>query len=650
MIMNEEFFSSVDPNELMTKVTSMLFGILDPIPLSIEGLRAIRRDGRIIDFEYVFLNQEAQKNVSGVSLPGKTFLTMHNRGHLFDSMVKVADSGITHHSFLSTPTGEYIIKCVKLGDGVLLYHEKKTVPGQDLKAESIKNEQHLAERIMETTPDIIYVMNLDTTQVIYANRPIAEELGYTPEQIRQMKNPVFDILFEDDIAPMTEHFKQMKTFGPDNKIIEIEYRMKNANGGLSWFCDRNAVFKRDDNQVPVETIGISQNITKRKLQEQENNTSLDILAQAEEIAGIGSWEYDIITGNFKWSEGMYRLFNLPSHTIVTPDIYFNYTSQLENTIIERIVNNVRHDYKPFEEIITLIPSTSEKKIVRIKAIVTRDKKKKPVKVIGVDMDITNQVKAEEEIGELNNKLVIKNRDLEILNSELKTFNTIASRDYKETIQTLYTNLEYIASKEARNLSDTAKGNIRKAQGAIQKMKLLTEDINEYLHLYDVQVNKSWIDPNGILEDVLSGMKGRIEQVGAKIESDNFPPVPADPHLFSQLLIRLIDNAIKFRNLVAAPVITIKYTRVNDLDEMEGTLKNTPYIIVSVSDNGIGFTNEDAEKIFGLFFRLHDKSKYRGSGIGLAICKKVMIMHDGFITAEGSPVNGAIFKCYFPVTI
>jgi PAS domain S-box-containing protein len=648
--MNEDFFSSVDSHELMTKVTAMLFGILDPIPLTIEGFRAIRRDGRIVDFEYVFLNQEAQKNMPGTALPGKTFLTIHSHGHLFDTMAKVTDSGITHHSHISSPSGELlIIKCVKLGDGVLLYHESKTGFVQE-KAESIKNDQHLAERIMETTPDIIYVMNLDSIEVIYANRPIAEELGYTPEQIQKMKNPLFDILFEDDITPMIEHFKQMKTFGADNKIIEIEYRMKNADGGLSWFCDRNAVFKRDNKDVPIETIGITQNITKRKLQEQENNTSLDILAQAEEIAGIGSWEYDIITGNFKWSEGMYRLFNLPSHTIVTPDIYFDYTSQEESTIIKRIVNNVRSEYKPFEEIITLIPSTQEKKIVKIKAIVTRDKKKKPLKVIGVDMDITNQVKAEEEIGELNNKLVIKNRDLEILNSELKTFNTVASRDYKETIQTLYTNLEYIASKEARNLSDTAKGNIRKAQGAIQKMKLLTEDINDYLHLYDVQVNKSWIDPEIILENVLSDMRGRIEQTGAGIESDNLAPVPADPHLFSQLLVRLIDNAIKFRNLVAAPLIKVKYTRAEELNTIPGALKNTPYIVVSVSDNGIGFTNEDAEKIFGLFFRLHDKSKYRGSGIGLAICKKIMVMHNGFITAEGSSLNGAIFNCYFPVTI
>src|SRR5689334_17640841 len=109
MTMNEDFFSSVDSHELMTKVTAMLFGILDPIPLTIEGFRAIRRDGRIVDFEYVFLNQEAQKNMPGATLPGKTFLAMHSHGHLFDTMVKVTDSGVTHHSHISSPAGEFLI-------------------------------------------------------------------------------------------------------------------------------------------------------------------------------------------------------------------------------------------------------------------------------------------------------------------------------------------------------------------------------------------------------------------------------------------------------------------------------------------------------------------------------------------------------------
>jgi PAS domain S-box-containing protein len=671
MIMNEDFFPSFDPNELMTKATAMFFGILDPIPLAIEGLRAIRKDEKIVDFVYVFLNKEA-KNISGINLEGNTFLALQGSRHLYETMINVVSTGITDHTPVSLMTDgkeiSYNVTCVKLGDGVLLYHEKKggivapvSDPRSDLALENdvseiqkarkiIKEDEHLITQIMDTTPDIIYIMDLDTNRVIYSNRQIAEELGYSKQQVRQMKNPIFDILFEDDVSPMIEHFKKIKTLDSDDQYLEIEYRMKNAKGGLSWFCDRNSIFKKNNQETPVETIGITQNITKRKLQEQQNITSHDILTQAEEIAGIGSWEYDISTANFKWSEGMYRLFNLPADTIVTPDIYFDYTSHEENGTIGRIVNNIRRDYKPFEEIITLLPSKQEKKIVRIKAIVTRDKKKKPIKVIGVDMDITHQVKAEEEIVALNDILVTKNRDLETLNSELRTFNTIASRDYKETIQILYTNLEYIASKEARNLSDAAKGNIRKAQGAIQKMKLLTEDINDYLYLYDLGTTKSWIDPNIILANVLSGMKGRIEQTGAQIESPELPLLPADPLLFSQLLIRLIDNAIKFRKLIVVPVIKIKYSKADELNAMPDALKNVPYIIIAVSDNGIGFSDDDSEKIFELFFRLHDKSKYKGSGIGLAICKKIMIMHGGFITAESSPAHGATFTCYFPVTI
>ena len=128
-----------------------------------------------------------------------------------------------------------------------------------------------------------------------------------------------------------------------------------------------------------------------------------------------------------------------------------------------------------------------------------------------------------------------------------------------------------------------------------------------------------------------------------------PALLADPYLFSRLLIQLIDNSFKFRKLIQPPVIKIKYSQADEMNALPMALKNTPYTIISVSDNGIGFDDTESEKIFELFYRIPAKIKYKGSGIGLAICKKIMAMHHGFITAEGSVAGGATVNCYFPMS-
>ena len=159
-----------------------------------------------------------------------------------------------------------------------------------------------------------------------------------------------------------------------------------------------------------------------------------------------------------------------------------------------------------------------------------------------------------------------------------------------------------------------------------------------------------IDPNIILETVMSAMKPKLEQTNARIEAVTLPLLPADPYLFTRLLTNILDNALKFRKLVLPPVIKIKYSRADEMNSVHAARPNTPYIIISVSDNGIGFGEKDSEKIFKLFSHLHDGTKYKGSGIGLAICRKIMNMHGGFIAADGSMAQGATINCYFPVSM
>jgi signal transduction histidine kinase len=133
-----------------------------------------------------------------------------------------------------------------------------------------------------------------------------------------------------------------------------------------------------------------------------------------------------------------------------------------------------------------------------------------------------------------------------------------------------------------------------------------------------------------------------------IKITELPSFPADPLLFSHLMTNLLDNAIKFRKLVVEPIIKIHYSHADELNAMPKAANNTGYLIIIVSDNGIGFQQEEMEKMFELFHQLPNQGKYKGSGMGLAICKKIMEMHGGFISAEGERAMGASFQCYFPL--
>ncbi len=403
-----------------------------------------------------------------------------------------------------------------------------------------------------------------------------------------------------------------------------------------------------EKSISNEKISVTPGVINGRPLHSEINMLPEVLKLAEELTDTGSWEYNIVTGKFNCSKGMYHLFGLTAGSILSPEIYLEYTNGDDRKVAQTIVNRMKYKFTPFEEQLTIDPRQGEKKIIRIKANVITDEKKNPVTMIGINMNITGQIKAAARIQEMNQTLLEKNHDLASLNAELRSLNGVAAKDYKGTLQVLYTNLEYIATNEARYLSNTAKANIRRAQSAIQKMKLLTDDINIYLELYESEIILSPVDPNEILRHVLSILQKKIGQYDVQIEVTPFPVIPSHPKLLSLLLIKLIDNAIKYRKLVTTPVVKIKYSQADEMNAVPGARKNMPYGIISVSDNGIGFRETEAEKIFNLFYRVDDKSSFHGSGIGLSVCKKIMDLHGGFITAEGIPANGAIFTCYFPL--
>lgn len=278
-------------------------------------------------------------------------------------------------------------------------------------------------------------------------------------------------------------------------------------------------------------------------------------------------------------------------------------------------------------------------------VFTRDEAGKPTHCVNIVQNIDKRKEAEQQIANLNNDLVTKNEQLNSLNSELKQLNTITGNNYTEALRHVYINLETIVNTDAKNLSDSGRANLRRAQAAIQKMKLLTDDIHRYLDLYDRDIKKELVFPDYLLLEAKEKLQKKIEDSNATFIIPTIPPLQADPQLFVILVINIIDNSITFMKENEDPVIEINYSSVAKLNENPKAAKDTAYTIISITDNGNGFNCEYSEQVFEFFFKPDNNTK--GSGIGLAIGKKIMEKHGGFITAEAKPGEGATINCYFP---
>jgi light-regulated signal transduction histidine kinase (bacteriophytochrome) len=186
--------------------------------------------------------------------------------------------------------------------------------------------------------------------------------------------------------------------------------------------------------------------------------------------------------------------------------------------------------------------------------------------------------------------------------------------------------------------------------SVGRMNELIESLLNYSRANTTAISKEETDLNSIVEEVKNSLHHIIEEKNAVIELLPLPKIRVVRIQFLQLFTNIIENGIKYSKQNVAPHVQIS-AQIATREEIRRSIGNdtkTNYWKVSVTDNGIGFEQEYEEKIFDMFQRLHSKTEYNGTGIGLTICKKVIQNHNGFITATGKPGVGSIFNIFIPV--
>jgi PAS domain S-box-containing protein len=287
----------------------------------------------------------------------------------------------------------------------------------------------------------------------------------------------------------------------------------------------------------------------------------------------------------------------------------------------------------------------EKRWLLTSKLPLRDQNGKIIGLVGIGRDITERKHAEDSLRDREEKLRESATQLERSNHELQDFAYVASHDLQEPLRKIVVFGERLKEKKIEDLGPEARDYLDRMQKAAARMQTL---INDLLTFSRVTTKARPFTPVNLAEvaaDVVNDLEGRIEQVKGRVEIlGTLPVIDAEALQMRQLLQNLMGNALKFRRPEESPVVKVEAQIVSGPGTPPQQLCK-----LMVSDNGIGFDEKYLDRIFNVFQRLHTRNEYEGTGMGLAITRKIALHHGGEITAKSTPGHGTTFIVTLPVS-
>lgn len=266
----------------------------------------------------------------------------------------------------------------------------------------------------------------------------------------------------------------------------------------------------------------------------------------------------------------------------------------------------------------------------------------------LELEIHDRIISEEKVLKLNKQLLENIDQLEAKNKELDTFAYMASHDLQEPLRKIRIFSDRVSSKYGHELDGESKVYIDKIQAACARMQNLINDIFTLSKISTTKEAMTVTNMNELLEEVIAEMDIMIHESNAKIIIDKLPELQVNKSLVKRLFQNLISNSIKYAQKNVPPIVKIS-AKMESIQLGNKTI-STRFCRIYLQDNGIGFDQQYAEQIFAMFKRLHANTEYEGTGIGLAICKRIVEEHEGFISAKSEIGVGTTFTISLPVEV
>jgi light-regulated signal transduction histidine kinase (bacteriophytochrome) len=253
---------------------------------------------------------------------------------------------------------------------------------------------------------------------------------------------------------------------------------------------------------------------------------------------------------------------------------------------------------------------------------------------------------EEKVGVRTQALLQYSEELQRSNRELEEFAFVASHDLQEPLRKIRAFGDRLQQKFSAELGETGSDYVLRMQSASERMSALIDDLLSFSRVTTKQRPFVRVDLNEVMHRVMDDLDYSIEETNAQLHIDPLPIIDADASQIAQVFMNLIANSLKFHSLDARPIIAVT-SEINVASPVVDDIRS--WCCLRFSDQGIGFEAQYAERVFSLFQRLHGRNEYSGTGIGLALCRKIIERHGGTITAQSEPREGAIFTIYLPMT-
>jgi len=366
------------------------------------------------------------------------------------------------------------------------------------------------------------------------------------------------------------------------------------------------------------------------------------MKHAEEIGGFSSWQWDLTTKKFIYSDNQYKLLGVePNSFQPSNEAFMDFVHPDDREIVSNGENLAIDKQQSSIAFFRIIRKDGSVRYFKSLGKILTDSNGNKI-LIGINNDVTEEYL-------ISKSLEARNNELEKSNKELASFNHVASHDLQEPLRKIQTFISRIYDKEMDNLSNQGKEYLERIQISARRMRVLIDDLLLFSRTNKVEKIFEQTNLTDLFDQATQELTQQIEDTGAIITSEPLPTLDVIPFQIQQLFINLLANALKYSKPEIIPVIKVESTIVNSNDYSELIKEeNKKYYKISVIDNGLGFSEEYEEAIFTLFYRLHNNSDYPGTGIGLAICKKIAENHGGYILAKSELGVGSTFSFFLPI--
>lgn len=513
------------------------------------------------------------------------------------------------------PTGKFV---GFIGTGLDI-HERK------LAEVALEESEAQFRAIADASPALIWKTN-SKGQVIYFSKPFLKFLGLPHDY--QGIIPWESYVPKDELpgieAALAESIQQ-------HKPLSIEHHIRRADGEIRWLLVAGTVLYSINGEFQG-LIGSNMDITERKQVEHDLAESEERYRLVLHGSNDGIWDWNLVSGNIYWNERLYEMLGLsPENFAPTSDRFFALVHPDDMASIDRLLKAHFADPSVKYEIQYRVRHSDGHYLTTLaKGEAHLNAEGEPVRMTGVNTDITAMQNAKEAMEEYARKL-------EYSNKELEQFALITSHDLQEPLRKIMIFSQYLQNTQGNTLTEESQDYLIRMQHAAVRMQALITDLLDLSRVNRKGQPFRTINLNTVIQDVLSDLYFTIRDGQGQIEVEPMMTLDADDKQMHQLFQNLIGNALKFHKEGVPPVVKISMRK-----------ENHNMCQIQVTDNGIGFDEKYCEQVFGIFERLHGRSAYAGTGVGLAICQKIVERHGGRISASSHPGQGSTFTVLLPI--